>query len=1085
MSTSKKRNLKRRIVGCFCIAAIAANMSAPVIPVISDMGVITAAAAFQPGGTITQHTVTFNTNGGSNVAMKLVQSGQTVDLPTPPTRENCTFDGWYEDEGLSIAFNPDSVITSDLQLYAKWIVNIDLNALLAAAGTSPRYDSTGVTVYYIGEGGYQIFLNESFYKISGSNLVNDAYVDVQINTNYSAPNAYIDFDNASIINSGYYLDSGRLDSVTPFFTRSGTTLTISGKLNIDTLSIYNGTGYNITNLGGGWGNLVIDSFTVKFVDEDGVTVDENYYLKGSEYSVTPGQYIDDKQKLYSISEEFPCMKVPETVSDNTTVKVSKTHSAPDNNGNCTVCEKHIAEKVTFVTNGGSDIDPVVVLTGKTVEKPADPTKEKSFFGGWYTDEECTSAYDFTAPVNKDITLYAKWTDWAVDSIAVKTPPTKTEYFEGDSFDPTGLVITVTYNSGKTEDIAYNADDFTFTPSGALAVDNTSVTITYGGKSVQQKITVEKTQVSDIEIKTAPTKTDYIEGDKFDPTGLVLTVTYNNGKTEDIAYGTENAADFTVTPSGALSESDTSVTISYGGKSVTVDVTVKKGEVDVKPSEDNFGGAQIDMPIENLIDAVLDDDDRELIEQGVDISVLMATVTIDPEVVPETDKSAINSVLDDFTIGCYIDVALFKRYSNGNPDKPVTDPSSPITISFELPQYILDMYPDDEYEYTLFCSHNGLGYEVDSWYDPLTHIMSFSSDKFSTYALGVKEAAVEDEEEETPVHSHEYGRTWESDDTYHWHECECGEKTDPEEHISDNGTVLLKPTADTDGVKVYRCKVCGYIIKTEAIPAILGDHSHEFAASWCSDSNSHWQECSCGEKTNVGQHISDGGKVTVPATSYSGGVRTYSCSVCGYVLRTEAISPTSTFGRNYPTFGTNVSSVISPLFTEKLDLSCEQNGSSLTLSWGNIKNADSFTVYYYNNGKYEKLLTTEDTSATFNNLKNGSRYKFLVKYTIKGKLSPVNYAGRVIVTINSKPIVKASAESDSVKLSWQAVPKAEKYAVYKYVDGKAVKLAEVKGTSVKINNLQPNTEYKYIVSAYVDGEWTKMTTSDIITITTRS
>lgn len=80
MSTSKKRNLKRRIVGCFCIAAIAANMAAPVIPVISDMGVITAAAT-------AMYIVTFNTNGGEAIAEQQVVSGKTVSLPTPPQRK--------------------------------------------------------------------------------------------------------------------------------------------------------------------------------------------------------------------------------------------------------------------------------------------------------------------------------------------------------------------------------------------------------------------------------------------------------------------------------------------------------------------------------------------------------------------------------------------------------------------------------------------------------------------------------------------------------------------------------------------------------------------------------------------------------------------------------------------------------------------------------------------------------------------------------------------------------------------------------------------------------------------------------------
>jgi uncharacterized repeat protein (TIGR02543 family) len=32
------------------------------------------------------------------------------------------------------------------------------------------------------------------------------------------------------------------------------------------------------------------------------------------------------------------------------------------------------------------------------------------FAGWYTDQACTSAYDFDSPVTKDITLYAKWSE---------------------------------------------------------------------------------------------------------------------------------------------------------------------------------------------------------------------------------------------------------------------------------------------------------------------------------------------------------------------------------------------------------------------------------------------------------------------------------------------------------------------------------------------------------------------------------------------------------------------------------------------------------------------------------------------------
>lgn len=66
--------------------------------------------------------------------------------------------------------------------------------------------------------------------------------------------------------------------------------------------------------------------------------------------------------------------------------------------------------VAFNSNGGSACDTKFVATadGKLV-KPADPTRDGYTFGGWYTDEACTRAYDFTTPVTADLTLYAKWT----------------------------------------------------------------------------------------------------------------------------------------------------------------------------------------------------------------------------------------------------------------------------------------------------------------------------------------------------------------------------------------------------------------------------------------------------------------------------------------------------------------------------------------------------------------------------------------------------------------------------------------------------------------------------------------------------
>lgn len=71
--------------------------------------------------------------------------------------------------------------------------------------------------------------------------------------------------------------------------------------------------------------------------------------------------------------------------------------------------------VAFNSNGGSACDTKFVATadGKLV-KPADPTRDGYTFGGWYTDEACAQAYDFSTPVTADLTLYAKWTKNAVN-----------------------------------------------------------------------------------------------------------------------------------------------------------------------------------------------------------------------------------------------------------------------------------------------------------------------------------------------------------------------------------------------------------------------------------------------------------------------------------------------------------------------------------------------------------------------------------------------------------------------------------------------------------------------------------------------
>ena len=66
--------------------------------------------------------------------------------------------------------------------------------------------------------------------------------------------------------------------------------------------------------------------------------------------------------------------------------------------------------VSFNMNGHGDaIADQTIVYNNTATAPTAPTAEHYTFGGWYTDSACTTVYDFTAKVTKNVTLYAKWT----------------------------------------------------------------------------------------------------------------------------------------------------------------------------------------------------------------------------------------------------------------------------------------------------------------------------------------------------------------------------------------------------------------------------------------------------------------------------------------------------------------------------------------------------------------------------------------------------------------------------------------------------------------------------------------------------
>lgn len=141
----------------------------------------------------------------------------------------------------------------------------------------------------------------------------------------------------------------------------------------------------------------------------------------------------------------------------------------------------------------------------------------------------------------------------VNDLSIKTAPTKLNYKVGEELDLTGLVLTADDKDVTSGYTASPANGATLNSVGAQ-----TVAITYGGKTVNQTIHVG--ELKSIAITTAPTKTEYNEGQTFDPEGMVVEATFSDNESTPTEW-TEVVTDYTY-PTTALQPENTSVTVSY-------------------------------------------------------------------------------------------------------------------------------------------------------------------------------------------------------------------------------------------------------------------------------------------------------------------------------------------------------------------------------------------------------------------------------------------------------------------------------------------------------------------------------------------
>ena len=119
----------------------------------------------------------------------------------------------------------------------------------------------------------------------------------------------------------------------------------------------------------------------------------------------------------------------------------------------------------------------------------------------------------------------------VTGIEINTLPDKTQYFTGETFDPTGLTLTVSYNNGTT---AVVSEGMTFNSVNTTFAGTKTVRVTYSGFTATFRITVVELAMTEMVIVTLPDKTEYFVGEEeFDPTGIEVIVKYNNGDEEEV------------------------------------------------------------------------------------------------------------------------------------------------------------------------------------------------------------------------------------------------------------------------------------------------------------------------------------------------------------------------------------------------------------------------------------------------------------------------------------------------------------------------------------------------------------------------
>ncbi len=205
-------------------------------------------------------------------------------------------------------------------------------------------------------------------------------------------------------------------------------------------------------------------------------------------------------------------------------------------------------------------------------------------GNWgYTSYNGTNGW-----VCLDFTVYTVTTD----SISISKKPNKTLYFVGDSFDSSGLEISVNYSNGQKE---FMGSGFS-TSYDLNSAGTKNVIVSYGGKTATFTVEVKDLEINSLSLYSEDIKTKYYVGETVVAEEIGVLVKYSNGNENIIKNGFDLDYDFS-TPGTKT------VTVSYGGKTTSYDVEVMSNGSDTTEKasfsisdESGYSGSTVIVPV---------------------------------------------------------------------------------------------------------------------------------------------------------------------------------------------------------------------------------------------------------------------------------------------------------------------------------------------------------------------------------------------------------------------------------------------------------------------------------------------------------